>query len=144
MKKKLLILLIPVLLILIPVVVLLFQSLTSPKVQLTSGFPTTPVYSHALLTSSSKSFIEKAGMSYKSSWSVSASVPTVVKWYMDNLQSSGWKIEIPPANLAAEDIQFLEASKDGSLPIQLSVIRKGNYTEVTAEFIPIKPEQEEK
>jgi len=113
-------------------------------VQLTSGFPTFPVYPNAMLISSSKSTIQNAGMSYKSSWSVTSSVPTTVKWYMDDLKSSGWTIEIPPANFAAEDIQFLQASKEGLLPAQLSVIKKDNYTEVTAEFIPIKPEQEGK
>jgi len=99
---------------------------------LVQGFPSVPQVPQTQLVSSTKETVTKNDR-YNGVWQSSDSVPNVVAWYINDLPKNEWKVDIIPSNLKATDIQYLTAYK-GTLYLQLSIIRKVKFTEITAQI----------
>lgn len=101
-----------------------------PQVDLVQGFPDVPQISKTKLVASNKEVTKKSDR-YNGVWQTPDSVPSVVNWYLKDLPSNNWIVDVLPANINATDIQYLTAVKD-NLYLQLSIVRKGKITEITA------------
>ena len=105
--------------------------------QLVGGFPEFAVYPGAALKDSQATGEGDMAI-YIGDWTTSASVPQVMLWYIDALEHSNWRIEIPSADTNAPTAQFITAKNvDSGLILDLSVFKKndGSATNIEASFI---------
>ena len=73
----------------------------------------------------------------KLEWQTTDPLPTVVDWYLSAISSLGWTIDVFPANLDAQDIQYLTALKNSD-QLQLSLTRS-SPTDPTQILLVIQP-----
>jgi hypothetical protein len=82
--------------------------------QIVSGFPDFPSYPSANVTSSQiNQATETTAVSYQAYFNSTDNVSTVINWYTQNLQASGWTIDRPADPLAQPDDQNIVVEKNG-------------------------------
>ena len=81
------------------------------KNQLISTFPAFPVYPGAKILKSMK-LGESPTKGFEAEWQTSEPVPKVMGWYIQNLQSDGWKLVASPGDPKTEGEQGAIFSKD--------------------------------
>ncbi len=116
-----------------------FSSLFIHPKELVEGYPTSPTYPDSSFVDSTKEPNAVGGdYSYHGTWETDDSVPTVMAWYLEKLQSEGWNMNVLPADPQAPDIQYAEGYKGEDIYniIQVSVIRdkSTNKTKAIIEF----------
>jgi len=98
----------------------------------TVNFPQFPVYPQAILvdriqkTESGEPILTKT-------WQADAPLPQISQWYIDNLPSLGWQVDLLPANPQDEHTQLIVAFKN-TQKVNLSLIKAGTATSITADF----------
>jgi hypothetical protein len=101
-----------------------------------ANYPQLAVYPGALLQSSVCN--DAQSMLFRSAWTSPDKVPQIMNWYVTELQSAGWKLDIPAGT--DENIQYAEFTRGlfnswlGKLQLSVEADKNGGPTKIEISF----------
>ena len=107
-----------VLLLLIPALLFLktrqFKKVTPPETVIVSNFPQTPIYPDSRLLDSNEQSNEDS-FKFEATWETKDAVPVVSKWYIQNVESGGWILDVLPSDPENVNVQTVVLRKENMI-----------------------------